>query len=140
MNIPGTCLSFVWGVERSKTRPLPIKERVIWVPGIHIFSAFITHSQLVLLGGDSDTPIRALDIFNLTSKKTGSLHRKVLSKICTKTRRLTTVSESCRSQSPRHSFQKTCCLTVGIMQRMGCPPPSKFGSTLVELPRLRQHC
>ena len=30
--IPGTCLSFVLGVEPSKRRPFPIKTRVIWVP------------------------------------------------------------------------------------------------------------
>ena len=39
---PGTCLSSIFGFQPSKTRPFPIKTRVIWVPGIHIHSLKLT--------------------------------------------------------------------------------------------------
>ncbi len=36
--VPGTCLSSILVVEPSKTRSLPVKTGVIWIPGIEISS------------------------------------------------------------------------------------------------------
>ena len=38
MYIPGTYLSSIFGLQPSKTRPFPIKTRVIWVPGTSTFT------------------------------------------------------------------------------------------------------
>ena len=36
-SIPGTCLSFVLGVEPYKRTPFPVKTRVVWVPAINVY-------------------------------------------------------------------------------------------------------
>ena len=39
--IPGTYLSSIFSLDHSKTRSFPIKTRVIWVPGIYIYTPLL---------------------------------------------------------------------------------------------------
>ena len=61
--IPGTYLSSIFGLQPSKTRPFPIKTRVIWVPGIYIY---ILH-RICFLAVGCWTMIQALESSRLFS-------------------------------------------------------------------------